>query len=164
MQKILIHNTYKIQKQTHKGGWHYVVISGISASEKSASGLVRISGTVDDYAIKQFNLLPMKDGNMMLPLKTPLRKAIRKTEGDSVRVILYSDDSVVVVPDDILMSLMDYPKAHHFFMTLSESNKKHYIDWIEASKKMETKVNRIIKTIEQLEKGIKFYDWPSTGF
>jgi hypothetical protein len=161
MQKILVNNSYKIQKQPAKGGWHYVVITEIPVSERSDLGLVRISGKVDTYEIKQFNLLPMKDGNMMLPLKTALRKAIRKAEGDSVQVILYADDTPVIVPDEILMSLMDYPKAHAFFMTLSESNKKHYIDWIEESKKIETKVNRIIKAIEQLEKGIKFYDWPS---
>jgi hypothetical protein len=161
MSKMLVNNTYKIQKQLHKGGWHYVVITEIPMTERSKSGLVRISGTVDGFEVKQFNLLPMKDGNMMLPLKTPLRKAIRKAEGDSVQVILYADDTSVFVPDDILMSLLDYPKAYDFFMTLSESNKKHYIDWIEESKKMETKVNRIVKAIDQLEKKIKFYDWPT---
>lgn len=159
---MLVNNLYKIKKQAHKGGWHYVEITEIPVSERLASGLVRISGTVDHYAIKQFNLLPMKNGNMMFPLKTALRKSIRKKEGDTVLVVLQADNSDVQIPDDILQSLLDYPKAYDFFMSLSESNKKHYIDWIEDSKKIETKVNRIVKAIDQLEKKIKFYDWPSS--
>jgi Domain of unknown function (DUF1905)/Bacteriocin-protection, YdeI or OmpD-Associated len=161
---MLVNNIYQIQKQPNKGGWHYVVITEIAASEKSALGLVRVSGTVDNYELKQFNLLPMKDGNMLLPLKAALRKAIRKKEGDTVQVTLFSDETPIFVPDAILMSLLEFPRAYDFFMTLSESNKKYYIDWIEEAKRMKTKDNRIVKAIDQLEKGIKFYDWPITSY
>lgn len=161
MEKKLVNSFFKIQRQPTKGGWHYVVIPGIPTTEKLYAGLVKVSGTVDHYEIKQFNLLPMKNGDMLLPLKAALRKAINKKEGDTVQVILFRDSSDVVVPDYIIASFMDSPKAYHFFMSLSESNKKYYVDWIEASKKMETKANRIIKAMEQLEKGIKFYDWPA---
>ncbi|MFT3705615.1 MAG: YdeI/OmpD-associated family protein [Agriterribacter sp.] len=161
MKKKLVDNFFKIKKQPTKGGWHYVVISDISITERLNLGLVRVSGTVDKYAIKQFNLLPMKNGSMLLPLKAALRKAIQKKEGDTVHVILFRDKSPVTVPDYIIDSLIDFPGAYNFFMSLSESNKKYYIDWIEESKTMETKTNRLVKTIEQLEKGIKFYDWPA---
>jgi uncharacterized protein YdeI (YjbR/CyaY-like superfamily) len=46
-----------------------------------------------------------------------------------------------------------------FFLSLSESNQKYYLDWIEGAKKIETKVERIQKAIERLETGLKFYDW-----
>lgn len=96
---------------------------------------------------------------MMLPLKSAVRKQIGKKEGDTVHVTLYADASPVVVPDDILICLLDAPKAHEFFLTLSDSNQKYYIDWIEAAKRLETKVDRICKTIERLEQGLKSYDW-----
>lgn len=54
---------------------------------------------------------------------------------------------------------MDSPKAYDLFIRLSESNQKYYIDWIESAKKVEMKAERIIKTIELLENGLKFYDW-----
>lgn len=161
MKKKLVNNLFKIEKQPTKGGWHYVVISEIPVTERLDLGLVRVSGTVDHYEIRQFNLLPMKNGTMLLPLKAALRKAIQKKEGDTVHVTLFRDKSPVLVPDYIVDSLMDFPLAHNFFMSLSESNKKYYIDWIEEAKTMETKTNRMVKTIEQLEKGIKFYDWPA---
>lgn len=158
-KKPLVDNHYVVKKQEHKGGWTYVVLSGISAHEKNGLGLIRVHGFIDTYALKQFNLLPMKDGSMLLPLKTAVRKRIGKKEGDTVHVVLFSDDSPVVLPDDILVCLLDSPKAHQYFLSLSDSNQKYYIDWIEEAKRMETKVERLSKTIERLERGLKFYDW-----
>jgi hypothetical protein len=159
MQHPIINDTFVVKKVDAKGGWHYVSLPGISEN-KDKLGQVRVKGTIDHYAIKQYNLLPMKNGNMLLPLKSDLRKAIRKKEGDTVEVCLYSDRSSVEIPDEILVCLLDYPNPHSFFLSLSDSNQKYYIDWILSSKKMETKVERIGKMIERLEQGRKFYDWP----
>ncbi|MDN3655985.1 YdeI/OmpD-associated family protein [Ferruginibacter paludis] len=159
MKKLLVNEQYQIKKQAGKGGWNYVVITAIPADKRNHLGLIRVSGFIDTYELKQFNLLPMKDGNMMLPLKTVVRKQIAKKDGDQVHVKLYTDDSPVVIPDEILLCLLDSPKAHQFFLSLTSSNQKYYIDWIEDAKRLETKAERIIKTIGRLEKGLKFYDW-----
>lgn len=109
--------------------------------------------------LKQYNLLPMKDQRMFLPLNGTVRKEIGKKEGDFVQVVLYYDPSPVEIPDEILACLLDAPLAHQFFSSLSESNQKYYLDWIAGAKKIETKVARIQKAIERLENGLKFYDW-----
>jgi uncharacterized protein YdeI (YjbR/CyaY-like superfamily) len=159
MKKLLVNAQYQIKKQAGKGGWNYIVITTIPADKRNHLGLIRVSGFIDTYELKQFNLLPMKDGNMMLPLKTAVRKQIAKKEGDQVHVKLYDDNSPVAIPDEILLCLLDSPKAHQFFLSLTSSNQKYYIDWIEDAKRLETKAERIIKTIGRLEKGLKFYDW-----
>ncbi len=159
--KLLIEGNFIIQKQDHAGGWHYVELKPIPTEAKSKMGLIRVSGLVNNYEIKQFNLLPMKNASMMLPLNTLLRKAIQKKLADTVHVRLYTDHSEVIVPDDILDSLLESPKASAFFSELSDANKKYYLDWILAAKTLDTKVNRTLKTLSQLEKGIKFYDWPA---
>ncbi len=105
--------------------------------------------------------MPMKNGNMFLPLKKAMRKIIKKEEGDLVHIQLFLDDSIVEIPDEFLVCLLESPKAHQFFLTLSESNKKYYIDWIWESKRLETKVERMAKTIDRLENGLKLYDWIS---
>jgi hypothetical protein len=155
----LVNNHFVIKKQADKFGWTYVVLPNIPPIEKDRLGLIRVSGFIDTYALKQFNLLPMKEGSMLLPLKAAIRKKIGKKEGDTVHVILYSDDSPVIIPDEIMVCLLDSEKAHAYFLSLSASNQKYYIDWIEEAKKMETKVERICKTIERLENRLKFYDW-----
>jgi Domain of unknown function (DUF1905) len=125
IERILIDQHLLVEKQEGKFGWRYVVISGIPAEAKNKIGLVRVRGSIDSYQLSQFHLLPMKDGNMLLPLKTAVRKKIAKKEGDTVHVILFSDDSPVLIPDDILSCLLDYPKAYQFFLSLSESNQKY---------------------------------------
>jgi hypothetical protein len=156
----LVDNQYLIEKMPGKGGWSYVVISEIPKAVRQSMGLVRVRGFIDSYELKQFNLLPMKDGKMLLPLKSAVRKKIGKQEDDRVHVVLYADDSVVEVPDDILACLLESDRAYQFFQTLSDSNKKYYIDWIEEAKRIETKAERINKAINLLENRRKFYDWP----
>lgn len=160
----IINNTFLVEKRTSTGGfkyndWTYVVLADFPVGLKKRNGAVRVRGMIDNYAINQFNLLPMKDGAMMLPIKAAIRKRIGKKEGDFVHVTLYLDDSLVEIPTDILACLLDAPNAYTFFLSLSDSNQKYYIDWIEESKKEETKAERILKMIERLEQKLKFYDW-----
>ena len=160
MPKPIVDKQYLIEKMPGKGGWSYVAISEIPKAARLSMGLVRVCGFIGSYELKQFNLLPMKDGKMLLPLKTAVRKKIGKNEGDLVHVVLYADDSPVEVPDEFMLCLLESPKAHQFFMSLSDSNKKYFIDWVEEAKRLETKANRIVKAIDLLENRRKFYDWP----
>jgi len=164
MNNPIVDNQYLILKRIAQSGFKmsnltYVVIADIPANKRANSGLIKVRGFIDSFELRQFNLLRSKDGVMILPLNAAVRKKTGKKEGDFVRVTLYLDDSPVVVPDELLVCLQDSPIAHQFFMELSESNQKYYIDWIEGSKKMETKAERISRAIQRLENGLKFYDW-----
>lgn len=140
-----------------------MLIPGIPVKHKNQQGLVRVKGFVDSYEIRQFNLLPVKTGEMMLVLKAQLRKAIGKKAGDNVQVNLFIDESTVEIPDDVLDSLLQSEEAYAFFLTLTESNKKYYIDWVAEAKSLDTKVTRIVKMIRQLERKRRFWDWPAGG-
>lgn len=164
MENPIINGLFLVEKRTAESGfkysnWTYVVINDFPLVKRTDAATIRVRGFIDSYEFKQYNLLPMKDNAMLLPIKASIRKKIGKKEGDYVQVILYTDDSPIEIPDDILACLLDSPKAYQYFLTLSDSNQKYYIDWIEESKKMETKVERLLKTIERLENGLKFYDW-----
>src|SRR6185312_3493422 len=128
--KPLVDSNFKIERKSEKGGWHYVIIPGISTEYKSHQGLVRVKGFIDKYKIQQFNLLPLKTGEMMLVLNAALRKEINKKAADIVHVKLFIDKSKVEVPEEILDSLLQSEHAYRFFLTLTESNKKYYIDWV----------------------------------
>lgn len=84
---------------------------------------------------------------------------IKKEAGDYVHVVLFLDNSTLEIPEELLMCLVDSNLAYDFFMTLTESNQRYYVDWILESKSVDTKVARIVKTIQRLEQRQKFYDW-----
>lgn len=160
----IIDKHYLVQKRIAQSGFKmsdltYVLIADFPPIRPTGKGNFRVKGFIDTFELKQYNLLPTKENGMILPLNATVRKKIFKKEGDYVNVILYADESPLEIPDEFLICLLDSPKANQFFKSLSSSNQKYYIDWIETSKKMETKVERITKTIERLENGLKFYDW-----
>ena len=102
--------------------------------------------------------MPMGNGKLFLPVKAEIRKKIKKEEGDKVHIILYPDTEPLEVPEEMLLCLQDEPTALKFFKSLSESERKFYIQWIYSAKKEETKVERLAKTIDRLMKGLKMYE------
>ena len=102
--------------------------------------------------------MPMGTGILFLPVKAEIRKKIKKDEGDYVHVILYPDNDPLEVPEEMLICLRDEPKALKFFNSLSESERKFYIDWIYSAKRSETKVNRLAQAVNRLAQGLKLYD------
>jgi hypothetical protein len=158
MKKPLVNNKYKLEKFQGKGGWTYVAIPGVKPDKSSPFGWTRVKGFIDDHAFSNYHLMPMGNGKLFLPVKASIRKGLKKKEGDWVKIILYPDKDPIVVPPELEECLRDEPGAKKFFQSLSESEKKFYIEWIYNSKKEETRVRRIVKTIERLGKGLRLYD------
>jgi Domain of unknown function (DUF1905)/Bacteriocin-protection, YdeI or OmpD-Associated len=156
----IVDKKFLLEKFEGKGGWTYARLPEIVKDKSKPFGWVKVKGTIDGFEIKKYHLMPMGNGLLFLPVKSEIRKAIKKQAGDYVHIILYPDNEPLVTPDELLLCLEEEPKALAFFLSLSESERKYYIDWIYSAKADETKVNRIIKTIDRLAKSMKMYDLP----
>lgn len=158
-EKPLIDKKYLLQKFPGKGGWTYAAIPEILQNKENPFGWVTVKGTIDEYELKQYKLMPMGDGQLFLPVKAQIRKKIKKEVGDFVHVILFPDESPVETPKEIFDCFDMEPKATlKTYLGFSEGERKVYLDWIYSAKKEETKAERIAKMMERLEKGLKFYD------
>lgn len=156
--KSLVNKKYLLERFPGKGGWTFARIPEILQDKKAHFGWVKVKGTIDGYEISKYHLMPMGNGSLFLPVKAEIRKKIQKKEGDKVHVILYLDNEPLEIPEEMLLCLQDEPAALKYFKSISESEQKFYIQWIYSAKKVETKVDRLAKTINRLAKGIKFYD------
>lgn len=155
--KPLINKKYRLEKFQGKGGWTFVRIPEIPQDRKAYFGWVKVKGTIDGYEIRKYHLMPIGDGHLMLPVKAEIRKKIKKDVGDLIQVILYPDNEPLEVPEEMLLCLEDAPDALNFFNSLSESERKFYIEWVYSAKREETKIERLTKTIDRLSRKLKLY-------
>jgi hypothetical protein len=153
----LVHKKCLLEKFQGKGGWTFTKIAGIKKEKGGKFGFRKVRGFIDDYEFRKFHLMPSKEGELFLPVKAEIRKQINKKDGDWVMVTLYADDEPMDLPEELLVCLQDEPAAYSFFIKLSESEQKYYIQWIYSAKKEETKIERIAKTINRLNRGLKLY-------
>lgn len=145
----------KFDKQGEKTGWTYIIISRRHAEQLNPGSRVsfRVKGYLDGYPVKQVALLPMGEGEFILPLNTPMRKALQKEKGDMLTVRLEIDLSAFKHSSDFIQCLKDEPRAHAFFKTLAGSHQKYFTKWIESAKTIETKTKRITMAVISLGQG-----------
>src|SRR5450432_4875165 len=100
-------------EQGEKTGWSYVTIPP-DISEKLKPGFrksFRVKGKLDAFPIAQQALLPMGNGEFILPLKASLRKAIHKNKGAMLKLRLEIDIHPKIISKELLACLNDAPKA-----------------------------------------------------
>jgi Bacteriocin-protection, YdeI or OmpD-Associated/Domain of unknown function (DUF1905) len=158
MEKPLVDTDYQLQKMAGKGGWTYVEIIEIPPEKRAYFGMVRVKGFIDSYKLENYNLMPMGNGHLFLPVKAEIRKKIKKEAPDLVRIVLYANDLPLITPDEMLLCLQDEPIAYKNYLNFTESNQKYYIDWIYSAKTDDTKVERMAKMIDRVAQNIKMFD------
>jgi hypothetical protein len=123
-------------------------------------GQVKIKALFDQQIEYRGSLAKMGQHCHCLGLTKEIRKTLQKTFGDSVHVLLEQDTEprVVSVPEDVMAILGQHPSAQAYYETLSFTDKKEYIRWIESAKKMETRENRKQMFIDKLLVKKKFGD------
>ncbi|HOZ88326.1 MAG TPA: YdeI/OmpD-associated family protein [Bacteroidia bacterium] len=156
MKKPLVDKKYVLEKFPGKGGWTFARIPEVLQDKTSHFGWVKVKGSIDGFEIKNYNLMPMGDKRLFLPVKAEIRKKIKKQEGDYIHVILFTDNDPLEIPAELMLCLKEEPVALKFFKTLSEGEQKLYIQWIYSAKKVDTKIERLAKSINKLVKGEKF--------
>jgi len=149
-EKPFVNQACLLQKFSGKGGWTYVAIPPNSNEKLMPPGWSKVTGSIDDFELTDYNLMPMGDGTLFLPVKAEIRKKIGKQEGDWVNVVLYTQNSRQMVEQELMLCLEDEPAALKAFLKSPKTEQKAHIDWIFSSYSDEVKIERIIKTIDSL--------------
>lgn len=146
-----VNGTYLLRKFPGKGGWTYALIPEIKPDKKTYFNWVTVSGSIDSYILTKIKLMPYGNGEMFLPVKAAIRKAIKKEAGDTVQIKLHPDTTPISIPDEIKMCFScEDPSLLSRFMNLRESEQKSYLDRIDKAKTEDTRVARIAEMMKQL--------------
>lgn len=147
MDEPLTDKEYLLERFPGKGGWTYARIPEIPQDRGAHFGWVKVKGTIDSYEIKSYNLMPMGNGVLFMPVKAEIRKKIKKDEGDYVHIILYADNEPYKIPEELKHILETEPGVYEKFLKYKKWEQKMCSDWIFSAKREETKRERILKTI-----------------
>ena len=139
----------KFGKMGDKTGWTYIVISASQASKLNKGSKVsfRVKGKLDHYTFEGHALLPMGEGNFILPINATHRKAIKKKEGDVIHVEMEYDSKKPKPSQQMIQCLKEDPSAFDYFKSLPPSHQNYYSKWIESAKTRETKFRRITQVV-----------------
>ena len=148
----------KFDKQGEKTGWTYIEISSDIAQQLKPNNKksFRVKGKLDNYTIQAVALLPMGEGNFIMPINGAMRKSIGKRHGAQLKIQLLVDNKPIQLSKDFMACLADEPKALAFFHKIPKSVQNYFSKWIESAKTEPTKAKRIVKAVNALAKSQSF--------
>jgi hypothetical protein len=139
----------KYDQKSEKTGWTYIDVKAYQAG-KLRPGIkksYKVKGFLDAHPVKLVALIPIGDGDFILPVNQTMRKALGKKAGDLVVVQLEVDDDVYKISEELMVCITEDPKAHEQFQSLPASHQNYYSKWVESAKTDATKADRIHKVI-----------------
>lgn len=139
----LVNKEIKLEKFPGKGGWTYCRLPGVATDPHAHFGWIKVRGTIDDFEIRQYHLMPMGNGELFLPVRAEIRKKLKKGEGDTVKVVLYRDEDEVFIPEELLDCLKDDPDAEASFKQLPAEKQRELVKNIYALKDEQNRAERI---------------------
>lgn len=148
----LANGIYTLEKFPGKGGWTYAAIPGLSLHKENPFGWIKIYGTIDNYTLSNYKLMPMGNGCLFLPVKAAIRKVIKKEAGDKVSITLYEDHAKPAIPDDLLSCLKDNTELYNRFFDMQEAEQEKAITKIITAKNNNIREDHIAQLLNKLEK------------
>jgi hypothetical protein len=144
----------KFDKKGEKTGWTYIEVPADIAEQLKPGNKksFRVKGKLDNYSIKGIALLPVGNGNFIMPLNATMRKGIGKRQGAMLQLQLEIDKAPVLLNVELMECLADEPDALRFFKQLAKSHQNYFSKWIESAKTEPTKTKRITQTVIAMSK------------
>lgn len=154
MDYIINNEELIIQHIPGNGAWTYQLIIPNTKDIKGKWGDLKVSGTIDNFEIKNKNLGPMKNADKKMALNSEIRNSIGKGAGDLVNVTLYLEDRTHVQTNENEMIFECFKDAGVlvFFKQLKVEEQKEIIESINSVATENQKADKIIKVIAKLEK------------
>jgi len=148
----------KFAEQGEKTGWTYIEISADIAGHLKPNNKrsFRVKGKLDAHCIQGVALMPMGEGNFIMPVNAEMRRAIGKRKGAKITVQLEVDNTAFKINKDFLACMNDEPAAKEYFNSLPKSHQHYISKWIDSAKTDPTKTKRIAIAVSDLSRNIGF--------
>jgi hypothetical protein len=145
---------FKAKIEAGDGGGAYVLFPYDTVKEFATKGRVPVRATFNGVPYKG-SLFKYRNPLHMLGMLKAIREKTGKGPGDTIEVVVWRDEVArsVEVPTQF-ENLMKKEGLFAVFKRLSYTHRKEYCRWITEAKQEETRLRRLEKAIEMLNKGV----------
>ena len=135
------------------GAWTYQLIIPNTKNIKGKWGDLKVSGTIDNFEIKNKNLGPMKNSDKKMALNSEIRNSIGKGAGDFVNVTLFleNQNEEKVNENEMIFECFKDAEVLNIFNKLEIDEQNEIILSINSTATENQKVEKIVKFIAKLE-------------
>ncbi len=141
-------------------GWSYIEVPQTIAQQikPDYKQVYRVRGEIDGQPFSGMALMPMGEGDYILPINGEMRKVLKKKVGDILSLRLEEDtDFKIEIPEDLEICLLDDEvDLMARFMALAKSHRNYFIKYINEAKTEPTRAKRIAMTVEAMILRIDF--------
>ena len=152
--QLLIEGEFFLERFTGKGGWTFVRLPISQLGAKTHFGMLKVSGSIDDFEFEGKTLMPMGDGFLFLPVSKEIRSHIRKEEGEKVELRLFRNGIPDQLTDELKDCLMDDPGKLELYQALPAAEQARWLEMIYSAGDEEQKAERIVRLLEYLGKSV----------
>lgn len=148
----------KFGSQGEKTGWTYIVVPA-KVAKKLNPGVkksYRVKGKLDDHKIEKTSLIPMGEGDFIIPINAAIRKGTGKRLGATLKVQLEIDKSPILPPGELIECFKDEPEAYKYFNSLPQSHRNYFTKWIDTARTEPTKTKRIALVVKTMVRKMDF--------
>lgn len=140
----------ELKYEPGKGAWTYHIQIPNTKHIVGKWGTLKASGAIDNYKIESINLFTISGQDKLISINEKIRKAIKKTGGDTVMVSLYLLTSKAQIAErDILETFKD-SGVSKAFLKLPVDERSEIIKTITSVKSEDKQEKMILKYIDQL--------------
>lgn len=140
----------RFDKKGEKSNWTYILVPAAVANSIKADWRksFRVKGTLDQFLLSGVALIPLGEGDFILPFNQQIKKGVNKKVGQTVLARLEEDKHFKIeIPDDLFDCLSEQPHLMEGFVALPKSHQNYFIKWINEAKTVETRVKRLTQTV-----------------
>lgn len=151
----ILRHTYLLQKMPEKGGWTFLIVSEIPKRLQKRIAHAKLTCILDGIQFEKISLMPMKTGQLFMPVKAEIRKAINKEAGEWVELAVFSElplEDEESIATQFALCLENEPVAQNNFNQLAEHEKQQLYKSFEEAGNDDIKVRRMAIAIDRLNR------------
>lgn len=141
-----------LQHLPGNGAWTYHLIIPNTKDIKGKWGDLKVSGTVDGYAIKNKHLAPVKNSDKKMTLNAAIRNAINKEGGATVTVTLYLENETKKNDGSLILACFKDAQVLGIFERMDKKRQTEILKEIWTGATDDQIAEKIVKAIENLDR------------